>query len=73
MLKKLDDMVNYCQLHACRRQYLMHYFDEAFPDNCGSCDFCLSEFVKFDGTLIAQKALSAVCAAKGAFWQCLCD
>jgi ATP-dependent DNA helicase RecQ len=67
MLKKLDDMVNYCQLHACRRQYLMQYFDEAFPDNCGSCDFCLSEFVKFDGTLIAQKALSAVARLKERF------
>jgi ATP-dependent DNA helicase RecQ len=67
MLKKLDDMVNYCQLHACRRQYLMRYFDEAFPDNCGSCDFCLSEFVKFDATLIAQKALSAVARLKERF------
>jgi ATP-dependent DNA helicase RecQ len=67
MLKKLDDMVNYCQLHACRRQFLMHYFDEPFPDNCGSCDFCLSEFVKFDGTLIVQKALSAVVRVKERF------
>ena len=67
MLKKLDDMVDYCQLHACRRQYLMNYFDEPFPDNCGSCDFCLSEFVKFDGTLIAQKALSAVVRLKERF------
>ena len=67
MLKKLDDMVDYCQLHACRRQYLMQYFDEPFPDNCGSCDFCLSEFVKFDGTLIAQKALSAVARLKERF------
>nr|WP_067056618.1 DNA helicase RecQ [Mucilaginibacter sp. L294] len=67
MLKKLDDMLNYCQLHACRRQFLMHYFDEPFPDNCGSCDFCLSEFVKFDGTLIAQKALSAVARVKERF------
>ncbi|MFD0766517.1 DNA helicase RecQ [Mucilaginibacter lutimaris] len=67
MLKKLDDMVDYCQLHACRRQYLMHYFDEPFPDNCGSCDFCLSEFTKFDGTLIAQKALSAVVRLKERF------
>ncbi|QHS54990.1 DNA helicase RecQ [Mucilaginibacter sp. 14171R-50] len=67
MLKKLDDMVNYCQLHACRRQFLMHYFDEPFADNCGSCDFCLSEFVKFDGTLIAQKALSAVARLKERF------
>src|SRR5258708_2240369 len=60
MLKKRDDMVKYCQLQTCRRHYLMHYFDEAFPDNCGSCDVCLSEFTKFDATLIAQKALSAV-------------
>jgi ATP-dependent DNA helicase RecQ len=60
MLNKLNDMVKYCQLQTCRRQYLMHYFDEAFPPNCGSCDTCLTEFKRFDGTLIAQKALSAV-------------
>lgn len=60
MLKKLDDMVKYCQLQTCRRQYLMHYFNEQFPDHCGSCDVCLTEFKKFDGTVIAQKALSAV-------------
>ncbi len=41
MLKKLDDMVKYAQLQTCRRQYLMHYFDETFPDHCGSCDVCL--------------------------------
>ncbi|WPU94468.1 DNA helicase RecQ [Mucilaginibacter sabulilitoris] len=60
MLNKLNDMVRYCQLQTCRRQYLMNYFDEAFPPNCGSCDVCLTEFKRFDGTLIAQKALSAV-------------
>ncbi|MBS1530330.1 MAG: DNA helicase RecQ [Bacteroidetes bacterium] len=64
MLKKLDDMVKYCQLQTCRRQYLMQYFDQSFPDNCGSCDVCLSEVKKFDGTLIAQKALSAVARLK---------
>ncbi len=67
MLKKLDDMVRYCQLHACRRQFLLHYFDEDFPPGCGSCDFCLTEFKKFDGTLIAQKALSAVARLKERF------
>ncbi len=60
MLKKLDDMVNYCRLQTCRRQYLMQYFNEAFPDNCGNCDVCLTKYKKFDGTVIAQKALSAV-------------
>ncbi|MDP9078662.1 MAG: DNA helicase RecQ [Bacteroidota bacterium] len=67
MLKKLDDMVNYCQLHACRRRYLLKYFDEDFPPNCGSCDFCLTEFKMFDATLIAQKALSAVARLKERF------
>jgi ATP-dependent DNA helicase RecQ len=67
MLKKLDDMVKYSQLQTCRRQYLMQYFDEAFPDNCGSCDICLSEYEKFDATLIAQKALSAVARLKERF------
>jgi ATP-dependent DNA helicase RecQ len=45
----------------------MQYFDEAFPDNCGSCDICLGEIKKFDGTLIAQKALSAVARLKEGF------
>ena len=45
----------------------MQYFDEAFPDHCGSCDVCLSEIEKFDGTLIAQKALSAVSRLKERF------
>ncbi len=67
MLKKLDDMVDYSQLQTCRRQYLMQYFDEQFPDNCGSCDVCLSEIQKFDATLIAQKALSAVSRLKERF------
>src|SRR6185503_11747896 len=67
MLKKLDDMVKFAQLQTCRRQYLMQYFDEQFPDNCGSCDVCLSEIKKFDGTLIAQKALSAVARLKEHF------
>jgi ATP-dependent DNA helicase RecQ len=67
MLKKLDDMVKYSQLPTCRRQYLMQYFGEAFPDHCGSCDICLSEFERFDGTLIAQKALSAVARLKERF------
>ncbi|MGN6177711.1 MAG: DNA helicase RecQ [Mucilaginibacter sp.] len=67
MLKKLDDMVNYCQLPACRRQYLLRYFDEDAPDHCGSCDVCLTDVIRFDGTLIAQKALSAVARLKERF------
>ncbi|HEY9535269.1 MAG TPA: DNA helicase RecQ [Mucilaginibacter sp.] len=67
MLNKLDDMARYCQLPTCRRKYLLNYFDEAAADHCGSCDVCLSEITKFDGTLIAQKALSAVFRLKERF------
>ena len=67
MLNKLNDMVNYCELQACRRQFLLKYFDEDFPPACGSCDFCLTEFKRFDATLIAQKALSAVARLKERF------
>jgi ATP-dependent DNA helicase RecQ len=67
MLKKLDDMVAYCQLSTCRRHYLLKYFDEESPVTCGSCDICLTEFERLDGTLIAQKALSAVSRLKERF------
>ena len=67
MLKKLDDMVNYCQLQTCRRQFLLKYFDERSPETCGACDVCLTEVKRFDGTVIAQKALSAVFRLKERF------
>ena len=67
MLKKLDDMVRYSELQTCRRQYLLRYFAEDAPDNCGACDVCLTEVERFDGTLIAQKALSAVARLKERF------
>lgn len=67
LLKKLDDMVRFCELQTCRRQYLLRYFDENAPADCGSCDVCLTEVERFDGTLIAQKALSAVARLKESF------
>lgn len=60
MLKKLDQMGGFGDLKTCRRKFLLNYFSEELPDDCGSCDNCNTEFEKFDGTIIAQKALSAV-------------
>lgn len=60
MLKKLDQMAEFGELRTCRRKFLLNYFDEEAPYECGSCDVCLSDHEKFDGTIIAQKALSAV-------------
>lgn len=60
MLKKLDTMGSFGELKTCRRRFLLNYFSEQTDDDCGNCDNCTTVFEKFDGTIIAQKALSAV-------------
>lgn len=60
MLKKLDTMANYGGLKFCRRKFLLHYFSEELSENCGNCDNCTKKVERFDGTVVAQKALSAV-------------
>ncbi len=60
MLKKLDQMAGLCETFLCRRKYLLNYFDEAAPDQCGSCDRCMTEGEREDATIAAQKMLSAV-------------
>ncbi|MBL8208417.1 MAG: DNA helicase RecQ [Blastocatellia bacterium] len=60
MLKKLKIMGNFGDLKTCRRKFLLNYFSEETVTVCGHCDNCQTEFERFDGTIIAQKALSAV-------------
>ena len=60
MLEKLNKLARLCETQTCRRKFMMNYFGEEYPNYCGSCDVCLSKYEKFDGTIIAQKALSAV-------------
>ena len=60
MLQKLAQMSALCEANHCRRKSILNYFGEETSDNCDSCDICLSTQEKFDGTIIAQKALSAV-------------
>jgi len=60
MMRKLDQMAEFAELRTCRRRYLLKYFSEDLPENCGNCDNCTMVVERFDGTIIAQKALSAV-------------
>jgi ATP-dependent DNA helicase RecQ len=56
--QKLDAMLAYCESAQCRRVVLLNYFGEpAIP--CGNCDVCLDPPQVWDGTIAAQKALSA--------------
>jgi ATP-dependent DNA helicase RecQ len=59
-MKKLDQMGRFGELVTCRRKYLLNYFNENAEDYCGNCDICLSKVELFDGTILAQKAISAV-------------
>lgn len=60
MLAKLKQMAKYCETRICRRKFILNYFGEDYDGNCQTCDICLTNFEKFEGTVIAQKALSAV-------------
>ena len=58
--RRLDALLGYCETARCRRQVLLGYFGEDLEEPCGNCDTCLSPPATFDGTVVAQKALSAV-------------
>ncbi len=58
---KMQDVINYCELLTCRRDFILKYFDDNYgKDTCNNCDRCLSDDEKFDATVIVQKILSAV-------------
>ena len=57
---KLDRMKQYCEAEICRRRILLSYFNEEVTQDCGNCDVCKNPPMRFDATLLAQKALSGV-------------
>jgi ATP-dependent DNA helicase RecQ len=59
--RKLDQMVEYCELITCRRSYLLTYFGEDYQqEQCNGCDICFSPKEEFDATIISQKIMSAI-------------
>ncbi len=57
---KLNALLGLCETAACRRQALLAYFGEAHPGRCGRCDTCETPVQTWDGTVAAQKILSAM-------------
>ncbi|MDE6287046.1 MAG: HRDC domain-containing protein, partial [Muribaculaceae bacterium] len=58
--EKLARMQAFADAAVCRRRMLLSYFNEEMTHDCGNCDVCRSAPVRFDGTTVVQKALSAV-------------
>jgi ATP-dependent DNA helicase RecQ len=57
---KLDRMLEAASTTDCRTNLLLSYFGEYRKEPCNHCDNCLEKKEHIDGTVLAQKAISAV-------------
>ena len=65
--QRFNAMASFAEAQTCRRQILLNYFSEYQREPCGNCDICLNPPESFDGTLVAQQALSCVYRAEQRF------
>lgn len=57
---RLQAMVGYCMTTSCLREYILHYFGEHAPTQCGNCQNCVGRFERVDITPQAREILSCV-------------
>ena len=57
--QRFNALIALCEAPRCRRQTLLAYFGEQ-SEPCGNCDLCTDGVELFDGTVDAQKLMSAM-------------
>ncbi len=58
--EKLERMWEFASTTDCRTNGILSYFGEYRAENCGHCDNCINPPLKKDGSINAQKVLSAI-------------
>ncbi|MDN7013232.1 DNA helicase RecQ [Methanoculleus sp. FWC-SCC3] len=67
-VRKLDDMVAFCETTQCRRQHLLRSFGEIFTGvPCQACDVCMLPDEFIDGREIAAKIVDCISQLPGSF------
>ncbi len=67
-VRKLSDMVAYCETTQCRRQHLLRYFGETLTEvPCRACDVCMLPDEFIDGREIAAKIINCISQLPGSF------
>ncbi|MDD6990313.1 MAG: DNA helicase RecQ [Oscillospiraceae bacterium] len=73
-LKRLRDMTYYCTCGDCLRGYILRYFGEKAPLECGCCSVCCSDSEETDITVESQKIISCIYRAGQRFGiKVICD
>jgi ATP-dependent DNA helicase RecQ len=67
MIHKLNQMIKFCETRSCRRKFILNYLGESHEGDCDSCDVCLSDFEREDGTRTAIRALSVLVKLNGRY------
>ncbi len=55
-----NQMERYCETDGCLRRYILSYFGETEPEDCGNCGNCIGHYDETDVTVDAQKVLSHI-------------
>ena len=58
--QRLRAITGYCHTTSCLREYLLHYFGEHAPTQCGNCQNCRGDLIQVDITQEAREIVSCV-------------